>query len=87
MKIVTLEIEAFFLEITHLLAQYDPVLKEHFQYSPRNATYVSNTIQNELIAALYYNMIEELKKEFQAATCFSIMKQVTQYIKNKCQLL
>ena len=36
-------------------AQYDPVLKEHFQNSPRNAIYVSNTIQNELIAALYQN--------------------------------
>ena len=35
-----------FLAITHLLSQYDPVLKEHFQSSPRNATYVSNTIQN-----------------------------------------
>ena len=62
-----------FLEITHLLSQYDPVLKEHFQSSPRNATYISNTIQNELIAALYQNMIEELKKELQTATCFSIM--------------
>ena len=62
-----------FLEITHLLSQYDPVLKEHFQNSPRNATYVSNTIQNELIGALYQNMIEELKKKFQTATYFSIM--------------
>lgn len=65
--------QGLFLEITHLLSQYDPVLKEHFQSSPRNATYVSSTIQNELIAALYQNMIEELKKEFQIATCFSIM--------------
>ena len=40
-----------------------------------------------VIAALYQNMIEELKKEFQAATCVSItMKQVMQDIKNKCQL-
>ena len=31
------------------------------------------TYQNELIAALYHNMIEELKKELLTATCFSRM--------------
>ena len=63
-----------FLEITHLLAKYDPVLSNHFQNSPKNAMYVSNTIQNELITALYQNMIEELKKELQSAMCFSIQE-------------
>ena len=62
-----------FLEITHLLSKYDPVLRNHFQNSPKNALYVSNTIQNELITALYHNMIEELKKELQSAMCFSVM--------------
>ena len=42
----------FFLEITSLLAQYDPFLMDHFQNSPKNATYTSMGIQNELIAAL-----------------------------------
>ena len=45
--------KGLFLEITSLLAQYDPVLKDHFQNSPKNATYTSMGIQNELIAALY----------------------------------
>ena len=53
--------------------QYDPGLREHFQTCPKNATYISNTIQNELIAALYQNMIEELKRELSTASCFSVM--------------
>lgn len=36
-----------FLEISGLVAEYD-----HFHNSPRNALYVSNIIQNELIAAI-----------------------------------
>ena len=62
-----------FLEITHLLSKYDPVLRNHFQNSPKNVLYVSNAIQNELITALYHNMIEELKKKLQFAVCFSVM--------------
>ena len=37
-----------FREITSLLAQYDPVLKDHFQNSPKNAAYTSMGIQNEI---------------------------------------
>ena len=58
--------------IVAFLSRYVPVLRDHFVNSPRNATYVSNTIENELIAALYHNMIEELKKELQTCTYFSI---------------
>ena len=29
----------------------DQVLKDHLQKAPRNATYISNTIQNEIIAS------------------------------------
>ena len=32
-----------FLEITHLLAKYDEILKVHFEDGPRNATYTSMT--------------------------------------------
>ena len=62
-----------FLEITTLLARYDPVLSDHFQNSPRNATYTSMGIQNELIAALYRNIVEELRKELDTATSLSVL--------------
>ena len=52
---------------------YDPVLKDHFRTAAKNATYTSMIIQNELIAALYRNLIEELKKELDTATSFSVM--------------
>lgn len=69
-----------FLEITDLLAQYDPVLQDHFENSPRNATYTSMGIQNELIAALYRSVMEELKKELAIATSFSvIMDEASDY--------
>ena len=42
-----------FLEITHLLVNYDEVLKTPFEYGQRNATYSSITIQNYLISAIY----------------------------------
>ena len=31
-----------FLEITHLLAQYDPVLSDHFKNGPKNATCIKH---------------------------------------------
>ena len=64
------------------------MLREHFQISPRNVTYVSNTIQNESIAALYKNMIEELKRELSTASCFSVMmdKASDLAVTNKCLL-
>ena len=33
-----------FLEIVHLLAKYDGILKTHFEDGPRNATYTSMSI-------------------------------------------
>ncbi|XP_011409153.1 PREDICTED: uncharacterized protein LOC105316054 [Amphimedon queenslandica] len=62
-----------FLEIVNLLSQYDGVLKHHFDTCPRNATYVSKDIQNDIISTLYHIMIEEVKKELHAASYFSVM--------------
>ena len=62
-----------FLQNATLLARYDPVLSDHFQNSPRNATYTYMGIQNQLIAALYRNLIEELRKKLDAATSFSVL--------------
>ena len=35
--------------------------------------YTSMTIQNDLIAAIYENMIALIKEELSAANCFSVM--------------
>ena len=65
--------KGLFLEMTHLLAQYDTILKDHFQTCARNAVYTSNIVQNELIASVYQNVIQQLKNELGATTCFSVM--------------
>ena len=53
------------------MAEYDTLLKDH--NSPRNATYVSNTIQNQLITAIYQNLLQELKQDIGVANCYSVM--------------
>ncbi|CAM5091286.1 unnamed protein product [Eretmochelys imbricata] len=44
--------KGLFLNLVNMLQKYDPVMAKHVQQSPRNATYLSNRIQNDLIVAL-----------------------------------
>ena len=75
-----------FLEITHLLAKYDEILKVHFEDGPRNATYTSMTIQNDLISAIYQNMISLLKEELSEISCFSVMMDEASDLSHKEQV-
>uniref|UniRef100_A0A8C5M9G2 TTF-type domain-containing protein n=1 Tax=Leptobrachium leishanense TaxID=445787 RepID=A0A8C5M9G2_9ANUR len=50
--------KGLFLNIVHLLKKYDPVMKKHLEESPRNATYLSNRIQNDLIMSIH-NVVEQ----------------------------
>jgi hypothetical protein len=45
--------------------------------------YTSNVIQNELIASLHHNLIEQLKKEFSQAVSFSVMVDETSDLSHK----
>jgi hypothetical protein len=50
--------QGLFLELVNLLKKYDPVLKNHLDNGPRNALYMSNHIQNDLILSIcniYYS--------------------------------
>lgn len=42
-----------FLELAWLLKKYDPTLKQHLAEGPKNATYTSNLIQNDLILSIH----------------------------------
>ena len=75
-----------FLEVTELLAKYDIVLKNHFEKGPRNAMYTSMMIQNDLIAAIYENMIALIKEELSAANCFSVMMDESSDLSHKEQV-
>ena len=41
-----------FVALLQLLVKYDDDLKNHLQYRKKNALYVSNTIQNEIITII-----------------------------------
>nr|XP_005284706.1 uncharacterized protein LOC101937683 isoform X1 [Chrysemys picta bellii] len=47
-----------FLNLVNMLQKYDPVMAKDVQQSPRNTTYLSNRIQNELIVALH-NVVQQ----------------------------
>lgn len=41
--------KGLFKDVVTLLAKYDPLLKSHLELGPKNATYCSDIIQNDLI--------------------------------------
>lgn len=44
--------ECLFLDVVHLLKKYDPVLRIHLESGPKNASYTSNRIRNDIIESL-----------------------------------
>lgn len=42
-----------YLELVWLLKKYDITLKKHLEEGPKNATYLSNLIQNDLITSIH----------------------------------
>ncbi|KAL4118930.1 hypothetical protein QTP88_011808 [Uroleucon formosanum] len=57
--------KGMFREIIDLLARYDDVLKIHLLSGPKNAQYMSNRIQNDLISLLHSVMIKKIKSNFE----------------------
>lgn len=49
--------KGLFLEIAHLLSRYDPVIKNHLENGARNATYISNRIQNDILNSIENTML------------------------------
>lgn len=44
--------EGNFIELVRFRAETDPILHNHLSSAPRNATYTSKTIQNELVSVV-----------------------------------
>jgi len=49
------------IELLNLLAKYDTTLKNHLVMGPKNAQYVSNHIQNDLIFSLHNVVFKQMK--------------------------
>ena len=67
-------------------AQTDSTLASHLKNAPRNATYLSNTIQNQLVNVIGDYLIKDLITEIKNAKYYSIlcMRSQTVAIRNNC---
>ncbi|CAH2085853.1 unnamed protein product [Euphydryas editha] len=79
----------FFLELVHLIAKYDPVLREHLVRSKIcgkiSITYMSPEIQNEFIAILGNKVRQHIIGQIKKAKYYSIIFDSTPDISHKDQ--
>ena len=61
----------------------DQTLQHHLKTAPRNATYVSKTIQNEMITTVGAIIVNNLSQEIRDSKYFSIMSDEAADISNK----
>lgn len=83
------ENEGNFLELVHLLAKYDPVLREHMakaELGKRQILYLSPKIQNEFIEALGANVRNKILAEIKEAKYYSIILDSTPDVSHKDQM-
>ena len=65
----------------------DKVLADHFRNAPKNATYRSKTVQNEIIDCYYDHIIDVISAEIKEAKFFSVLaRHKIQVTKNKWSL-
>nr|XP_058957123.1 52 kDa repressor of the inhibitor of the protein kinase-like [Pocillopora verrucosa] len=61
----------------------DQTLQQHLDTAPRNATYISKTIQNEMIATVGAHILNDLSQEIRNSKYFSVMADEAADISNK----
>ena len=61
----------------------DQTLQHHLKTAPRNATYISKTIQNEMITTVGAIIVNNLSQEIRGSKYFSIMSDEAADISNK----
>ena len=64
----------------------DTVLKEHFEKAPKNATYRSKTVQNEIISCCADVINESIVREIREAKFYSILADEVRDCSNKEQM-
>ena len=77
-----------FLELVRLQAHFDDVLKQHLQTAPRNSTYLSADIQNQLIQVMGDEVLSRIVEQVRDAR-FShslLMKRQISLDKNRYRL-
>ena len=66
-----------FLEILHLVAQHDPLVKCRIDNGPRNSTYTSPDIQNDMLGVMAGLIQEQICNEVRKAGVYSILTDET----------
>ncbi|KAK7921882.1 hypothetical protein WMY93_008784 [Mugilogobius chulae] len=78
-----------FLKEVELMAQFDPVLKEHVAKVERGAshtTYLGKTIQNEIIDCIGKGIVESIVNEIKLSKYFSIILDCTPDLSHREQM-
>lgn len=78
-----------FLELVKLIAQFDPIMQQHLSAvnnSPSSLSYLSPTIQNELIHLMAKMTKEKLLEEIKEAKHFAILFDSTPDIQHRDQM-
>ena len=75
-----------FLELVHLQARYDDVLKQHLESAPRNSMYLSVDIQNQLIQAMGDEVLSKIIEQVRDANFFSLLVDETSDISQQEQV-
>lgn len=75
-----------FIALIQFRAETDETLKKHLQNAPRNATYTSKTIQNQLIDIIGKCIQMEILNEVKEAKFYSIIADEVCDVSNKEQL-
>ena len=65
--------EGNFIELVRFCAETDPILHNHLSSAPRNATYTSKTIQNELVSVVGKSIQNEIIEEVKNTQFYSVI--------------
>lgn len=75
-----------FIELVRFRAESDEVLRHHLQSAPRNATYTSKTIQNELVHVIGSRIRSDILREIEQANFYTVIADEVRDVSNKEQL-
>jgi len=57
--------QGLFRELVNLLVKYDDVLKNHINFGAKNAQYISNRIQNDIIFSIHKVLLKKIQSNLQ----------------------
>lgn len=77
--------KGLFLEIVSLLQKYDPMFKSYIENAPKNCVYLSNRIQNDILASLSTVILRTISDEIKGQP-FAVIADETSDVSHHEQL-